>query len=212
MTLRAPERRSRTLRVARSFIREISCRLPVRRIVALLELRLIINRLMLHRPLGGPAYLPLDNRSQYSAGMAKRPEKNRAAQELARMRWLGVSAKARTAHGKKTVSAREKKRAERRSETEKRLTANIKAGLLEAEHRRKQLKISNAYYKFGYLYLYQLGVDRAKLAAWNGRSVSKSLRSMLADATLIDLIPAGQKLSFMRGLTNRASQGSRGVP
>jgi hypothetical protein len=39
-------------------------------------------------------------------------------------------------------------------------------GLLEAAYRYSELKISNAFYKFGYLHIDELGVDRKRLTRW----------------------------------------------
>jgi hypothetical protein len=47
------------------------------------------------------------------------------------------------------VKGREAKRAQRRSDIEARLSASLKAGLLEAAYRHSELKTSNAFYKFG---------------------------------------------------------------
>jgi hypothetical protein len=93
-----------------------------------------------------------------------------------------------------------------RDDTESRLSANVKDGLLEAAFQYSELKISNAFYKFGYLHIDELGVDRKRLARWKGQEVSKSLRAMLADSALVDLIPGGQRRSFLRGLIGRAQQ------
>jgi hypothetical protein len=132
--------------------------------------------------------------------------RKRSAQKLGRLRWRGVNAKARTAHAKLAVRGREAKRAQRRHDIESHLTASLKTGLLEAAYRYSKLKISNAYYKFGYLHIDELGVDRKRLARWKGQQVSKSLRAMLADSALVDLIPVGQRRSFLRGLIGRAQQ------
>jgi hypothetical protein len=40
-----------------------------------------------------------------------------------------------------------------RDDTESRLSANVKEGLLEVAYRHSELKISNAFYKFGYLHI-----------------------------------------------------------
>jgi hypothetical protein len=117
-----------------------------------------------------------------------------------------VSARERKAHAKLAVQGREAKRAERRSDIESRLSANVKEGLLEAAYRYSKLTISNAYYKFGYLYIDEVCADRKRLARWNGRQVSKSLRAMLADSALVDVIPVEQRLSFLRGLIGRAQR------
>jgi hypothetical protein len=76
--------------------------------------------------------------------------------------------------------------------------------LLEVRRRHGELKISSAFYKFGYLYIDELGADRKRLARWNGKHVSKSLRATLADSALVDLIPVGQRRSFLGGLIGRA--------
>jgi hypothetical protein len=131
--------------------------------------------------------------------------RKRAAQKLGRLRWRGVSAKART-HAKLAVKGREAKRAQRRIDSESRLSANVKEGLLEAAYRHGELKISNAFYKFGYLYIDELGADRKRLARWNGKHVSKSLRATLADSALVVLSPVGQRRSLLRGLIGRAHQ------
>jgi hypothetical protein len=132
--------------------------------------------------------------------------RKRAAQKLGRLRWRGVSARARTAHAKLAVRGREAKCAQRRIDIESRLSANVKEGMLEAAYRYSKLKISNAYYKFGYLYIDELCGDRKRLSRWNGRQVSKSLRAMLPDSALVDLIPVEQRLSFLRGLIGRSQR------
>jgi hypothetical protein len=79
-------------------------------------------------------------------------------------------------------------------------------GVSAEARKRAAQKISNAFYKFGYLHIDELGVDRKWLARWKGQQVSKSLRAMLADSALVDLIPIGQRRSFLRGLIERVQQ------